>query len=149
MKAARLHTFDETLRREELLRLEELPDPKVQAPDDVIVRIGGAGLCRTDLHIVEGIWRAKVDRPLPYVLGHENAGWVQDVGETVRTVKPGDPVIVHPLVTDGTCPACRLRPVAPYQRALSHQIACHPRSQGRSPLCGRRPHGLPGGTEGV
>ena len=107
MKAARLHTFDETLTREELLRLEELPDPKVQAPDDVIVRIGGAGLCRTDLHIVEGIWRAKVDRPLPYVLGHENAGWVQDVGETVRTVKPGDPVIVHPLVTDGTCPACR------------------------------------------
>ena len=107
MKAARLHTFDETLTREELLRLEELPDPKVQAPDDVIVRIGGAGLCRTDLHIVEGIWRAKVDRPLPYVLGHENAGWVQDVGETVRTVKPGDPVIVHPLLTDGTCPACR------------------------------------------
>lgn len=107
MRAARLHKFDETLKREELLQLEELPDPQIQEPDDVIVRIGGAGLCRTDLHIVEGIWRAKVDRPLPYILGHENAGWVHDVGAAVRIVKPGDPVIVHPLATDGTCPACR------------------------------------------
>ena len=107
MKAARLHAFDETLKRDQLLQLEELPNPQIQEPDDVIVRVGGAGLCRTDLHIVEGIWRAKVDRPLPYILGHENAGWVHEVGTTVKTVKPGDPVIVHPLVTDGTCAACR------------------------------------------
>jgi NAD+-dependent secondary alcohol dehydrogenase Adh1 len=107
MKAARLHAFDETLTREQLLQLEELPQPQIQEPDDVIVRVGGAGLCRTDLHIVEGIWRTKVDRPLPYILGHENAGWVHEVGTSVRTVTPGDPVIVHPLVTDGTCPACR------------------------------------------
>lgn len=107
MKAARLHAYDGSLKREQLLRLEDLPEPKVQEPDDVIVRIGGAGLCRTDLHIVEGIWRAKVDRSLPYILGHENAGWVHDVGAMVRAVKPDDPVIVHPLVTDGICPACR------------------------------------------
>ena len=55
MQAARLHEFDETLKRRELLRVEDLAEPKVQEPDDVIVRIGGAGLCRTDLHIVEGI----------------------------------------------------------------------------------------------
>jgi len=107
MKAARLHQFDETLTREELLRIEEVPEPKVQGPDDVIVRIGGAGLCRTDLHIVEGIWRSKLTPPLPYTLGHENAGWVEAVGEGVRTVKTGDPVIVHPLITDGTCLPCR------------------------------------------
>lgn len=107
MRAARLHKFDETLKRDELLQLEELPNPQVQEPDDVIVRIGGAGLCRTDLHIIAGTWRAKLDPPLPYILGHENAGWVHDVGTAVRNVKPGDPVIVHPLVTDATCPACR------------------------------------------
>jgi NAD+-dependent secondary alcohol dehydrogenase Adh1 len=107
MKAARLHEYDQTLKRDTLLRIEEQPEPKIEEPDEVIVRIGGAGLCRTDLHIIEGIWRSKVDRPLPYILGHENAGWVEHVGHTVRTVKPGDPVIVHPLVTDGTCPACR------------------------------------------
>ena len=44
------------------------------------MRIGGAGLCRTDLHIIEGIWKEKVDVELPYILGHENAGWVEDVG---------------------------------------------------------------------
>ena len=107
MKAARLYEFDETLKRQELLRVEEVPDPQLQEPDDIIVRIAGAGLCRTDLHVVEGIWRSKVDRPLPYVLGHENAGWVETVGESVQTVQPGDPVIVHPLISDGTCPACR------------------------------------------
>ncbi len=107
MQAARLHEFDETLQRTELLRVEDLAEPKLHDPDDVIVRIGGAGLCRTDLHIVEGIWREKVDRPLPYILGHENAGWVHEVGSSVRTMKRGDPVIVHPLVTDGVCPACR------------------------------------------
>ena len=107
MKAARLHQFDETLKRQELLRVEVVPEPRLQEANDVIVRIGGAGLCRTDLHIVEGIWREKVDRPLPYPLGHENAGWVEAVGEGVRTVQPGDSVIVHPIVSDGTCPACR------------------------------------------
>ena len=107
MKAARIHNFDETLKSRELLRVEDVPEPRAQEPDDVIVRIGGAGVCRTDLHIVQGLWRAKIDHPLPYTLGHENAGWVEAVGEIVRTVKPGDPVIVHPLVPDGTCPACR------------------------------------------
>ena len=107
MKAARLHQFDQTLKRRDLLQVEEVPQPTVQEPDDVIVRIGGAGLCRTDLHIVEEVWRSKVDRPLPYTLGHENAGWVEAVGENVRTVNPGEPVIVHPLITDGTCPPCR------------------------------------------
>lgn len=107
MKAARLHAFDATLHRDELVRLEDLPAPRVQEPDDVVVRIGGAGLCRTDLHIVEGIWQTKVDRPLPYILGHENAGWVHAVGDHVRTVTLGDPVLVHPLITDGVCAACR------------------------------------------
>ncbi len=107
MLAARLHEYDETLSRPELVRLEEVPEPKIEEPDDVIVRVGGAGLCRTDLHIIEGVWRTKVNRPLPYILGHENAGWVHAVGEMVRTVRPGDAVIVHPLITDGVCPACR------------------------------------------
>ena len=73
----------------------------------MIVRIGGAGLCRTDLHVMEGIWRGIQDPALPYTLGHENAGWVEEVGSSVTTLRPGDAVIVHPLKTDGVCPACR------------------------------------------
>jgi NAD+-dependent secondary alcohol dehydrogenase Adh1 len=64
-------------------------------------------VCRTDLHIVEGIWRTKVDVALPYIMGHENAGWVEAVGNGVESVKVGDPVICHPLVTSGHCLACR------------------------------------------
>ena len=45
----------------EFVRYEDVPDPKIEKPTDVIVRIGGAGVCRTDLHIVEGIWRSKVE----------------------------------------------------------------------------------------
>ena len=107
MKAVRLHQFDESLKRKNLVEIDDVPEPVIQDHEDVIVRIGGAGLCRTDLHIIEGIWSKKVERPLPYILGHENAGWVHDVGDAVKNVKPGDPVIVHPLITDGICPECR------------------------------------------
>lgn len=107
MLAARLHEYDETFSRSEILRLEEVPEPQVEEPDDVIVRIGGAGLCRSDLHIIDGSLRSQLNTPLPIILGHENAGWVHAVGDMVRTVKPGDPVIVHLVITDGVCPACR------------------------------------------
>ena len=83
-------------------------DPKISRASDVVVRIGGAGVCRTDLHIVEGIWRSKVDVKLPYIMGHENAGWVEAVGfRRLEGVKVGDAVICHPLVTSGHCLACR------------------------------------------
>lgn len=107
MKAARLHKYDPAVQGPEFLNLVAVPDPKIQDADDVIVRIGGAGLCRTDLHIIEGIWRSKVSVQLPYTPGHENAGWVEDTGTEVRHFKKGDAVIVHPLITDGWCPACR------------------------------------------
>jgi len=89
------------------LQLTELPDPEVQGPLDVIVRIGGAGVCRTDLHILEGQWAEKTGVSLPYTIGHENAGWVHAVGDAVTRVKVGDKVILHPLITCGLCRACR------------------------------------------
>ena len=101
MKAARLHEYDTPL------TLDDVSQPDLLGPSDVVVRIGGAGLCRTDLHIIEGVWREKVGVALPYTLGHENAGWVEVAGDGVRTVRVGDAVIVHPLVTCGVCPACR------------------------------------------
>jgi NAD+-dependent secondary alcohol dehydrogenase Adh1 len=88
-------------------QLVEVADPKITSPLDVIVRIGGAGVCRTDLHIIEGQWAAKSGVGLPYTLGHENAGWVAEVGSAVSNVSVGDAVILHPLVTCGLCKACR------------------------------------------
>jgi len=103
VKAARLHSYDD-----DQLKIDDVPEPTISEPSDVIVRIGGAGLCRTDLHIIEGILKETFpDLVLPYTLGHENAGWVQEVGPSVKTVQPGDAVIVHPLESCGVCHGCR------------------------------------------
>ena len=96
MKAALLYEYDEQCKGPDFLRVEAVPDPVRDSDTDVIVRIGGAGLCRTDLHIIEGIWRSKVTVNLPYIPGHENAGWIEEAGPSVRRFKRGDAVIVHP-----------------------------------------------------
>ena len=101
MKAARLHTYHEPL------ALDEVDEPRAAGPLDVVVRVGAAGLCRTDLHIQEGQWAEKSGVTLPYTLGHENAGWIEDVGSAVTNVEVGDAVIVHPFITCGLCRACR------------------------------------------
>ncbi|WP_317441031.1 NAD(P)-dependent alcohol dehydrogenase [Streptomyces collinus] len=87
--------------------MTDVPEPSVTGPYDVVVRIGGAGVCRTDLHILEGQWAEKSGVTLPYTIGHENAGWVHAVGSAVTNVAEGDKVIVHPLITCGLCRACR------------------------------------------
>jgi NAD+-dependent secondary alcohol dehydrogenase Adh1 len=89
------------------LQLTEVPEPQLTGPLDVVVRIGGAGVCRTDLHILEGQWAEKSGVALPYTIGHENAGWVHAIGDAVTNVKVGDKVILHPLITCGLCRACR------------------------------------------
>ncbi|MFJ3405050.1 NAD(P)-dependent alcohol dehydrogenase [Promicromonospora sp. NPDC090134] len=89
------------------LELTEVPVPEPVGPFDVVVRIGGAGVCRTDLHVLEGQWAQKSGVTLPYTIGHENAGWVHAVGSAVTNVAEGDKVIVHPLITCGLCRACR------------------------------------------
>ena len=101
MKAVRLHAFHE------MPVVDEVPEPALRGPLDVIVKIGGAGVCRTDLHIMEGQWDAAMHTPLPYILGHENAGWVHEIGSAVTNVAVGDTVILHPTPTCGLCKACR------------------------------------------
>jgi NAD+-dependent secondary alcohol dehydrogenase Adh1 len=101
VKAVRLHAFHQNP------QIDEVPEPKISGPLDVIVKIGGAGVCRTDLHIMEGQWDAAMGTPLPYTLGHENAGWVHEIGSAVTNVAVGDTVILHPTPTCGLCHACR------------------------------------------
>ncbi len=84
-----------------------MPEPSVKGPLDVVIKIGGAGVCRTDLHIIEGQWDAAMHPALPYTLGHENAGWVHEIGSAVTNVAVGDTVILHPTPTCGLCRACR------------------------------------------
>jgi NAD+-dependent secondary alcohol dehydrogenase Adh1 len=101
MKAVRVHAYGKRP------SVDDVPEPTVSGPLDVLVEIGAAGLCRTDLHIVEGQLAEKSGVSLPYIIGHENAGWVREVGDAVTNVAPGDAVILHPLVTCGLCRPCR------------------------------------------
>jgi NAD+-dependent secondary alcohol dehydrogenase Adh1 len=101
MKAARLHGYHERP------SVDEVPEPKVTDPFEVLVRVGAAGLCRTDLHIYEGQWEHLTHPELPFTLGHENAGWVEEVGSAVSHIAFGDTVILHPHITCGLCRNCR------------------------------------------
>ena len=101
MKAIRVHSYGQPP------SLDDVPEPQATGPDDVVVRIGGAGLCRTDLHIIDGWFADVIPADLPLVLGHENAGWVHAVGPAVEHLAVGDPVICHPNLTCGVCRACR------------------------------------------
>jgi NAD+-dependent secondary alcohol dehydrogenase Adh1 len=101
VKAVRVHAYHEDP------KIDDIPEPTIQGPLDVIVKIGGAGVCRTDLHIVNGDWKEAMNPELPYVIGHENSGWIHEVGAGVTNVAVGDTVILHPLATCGLCRACR------------------------------------------
>ncbi|MGW4334734.1 NAD(P)-dependent alcohol dehydrogenase [Rhodococcus koreensis] len=101
MKAIRVHAYDRKP------SLDDVPEPVIKNPLDVIVKVRGAGVCRTDLHIIEGQWQDKSGVALPYTIGHENAGTVTEIGSAVTNVSVGDSVILHPLATCGLCLACR------------------------------------------
>jgi len=71
-------------------------------PGEVLLQVVGAGLCHSDLHFMEGLFRTH----LPIVMGHESAGIVQAVGEGVTYVEPGDHVVACLSIFCGRCPQC-------------------------------------------
>ncbi len=85
------------------IRVEEVPDPTIQEPTDVIVRITSTGLCGSDLHLYDplGPFLDPGD-----ILGHEPMGVVQEVGPQVTKLKPGDRVVVPFNISCGTCYMC-------------------------------------------
>jgi NAD+-dependent secondary alcohol dehydrogenase Adh1 len=88
------------------LELVERPEPEPIGPRDVVVRIGGAGVCATDLHAIDGLMEP-AGLTVPVVLGHENAGWVHAVGDGVTAAAVGDAVLVYPAYSCGLCVPCR------------------------------------------
>ena len=104
MRAARLHRFTDSM--DDALELEEIDAPAVEGATEVLVEVAGAGWCQTDNHIVQGMWHDD-EKALPQILGHENAGYVAEVGDEVTNVSEGDAVVVLPAATCGTCRGCR------------------------------------------
>lgn len=83
---------------------EEVPDPSIEAPTDVIVRIDTATICGTDLHILKG----DVPEVTPgTILGHEAVATVVEIGGAVTTLEPGDRVLVSCITSCGRCRFCK------------------------------------------
>jgi Zn-dependent alcohol dehydrogenase len=95
VKAAVCREFGAPLTIEELV----LREPH---PDEVLVRVAATAVCHSDIHDINGDFGGG----LPFVGGHETAGRVEEVGEAVDTVRPGDPVVVSLLESCGACRYC-------------------------------------------
>ncbi|EDY59628.1 MULTISPECIES: zinc-dependent alcohol dehydrogenase family protein [Streptomyces] len=83
---------------------EEVPDPAIKEPTDAIVRVRAVTICGTDLHILKG---DVPEVPPGTVLGHEAVGEIVETGSDVRTVRPGDQVLVSCISACGRCAHCR------------------------------------------
>lgn len=81
----------------------ECPRPIAREPDQVIVRVVAAGICRTDLYVARGLIPARD----PVILGHECSGVVAEVGSRVRGLSPGDRVAIMPFLPCRACAPCR------------------------------------------
>lgn len=83
-------------------------DKPTPGPGEVVVKVGGAGACHSDLHLMHDFEGGMLPWSPPFTLGHENAGWVDSIGAGVTMVAEGDAVAVYGPWGCGTCPRCRL-----------------------------------------
>lgn len=97
MRAARLHRIGG------LFQIDEIPTPEI-GDDEVLVQTRTCGVCRTDLHKIDGLGRLQA---LPHTLGHEAAGIVAQTGRKVTHLQPGEPVIPHDFFSCEQCYYCR------------------------------------------
>ena len=86
------------------IRLDEVPDPQIQAPGDAIVRLSASAICGTDLHMVRGTMAGM--RP-GTILGHEGVGVIVELGPDVRNFRVGDRVVIPSTIACGSCSYCR------------------------------------------
>ncbi len=85
------------------VRVDTVPDPRIEHPTDAIIQITSTGICGSDLHLYEvmGAFMDEGD-----ILGHEPMGIVQEVGSDVVHIKPGDRVVVPFNISCGHCYMC-------------------------------------------
>jgi len=86
------------------LAVREVPPPELTNPEDVRIRVRCAALNRLDLFVANGL--PGVDYRFPHIVGSDAAGVVEAVGPAVRSVAPGDRVMINPGLSCGTCQAC-------------------------------------------
>jgi threonine dehydrogenase-like Zn-dependent dehydrogenase len=85
------------------VRVDEVPDPKLEEPNDAIIKVTSSGICGSDLHLYEvmGMYMTEGD-----ILGHEPMGIVEEVGSEVQHIQPGDRVVIPFNISCGSCYMC-------------------------------------------
>src|SRR5687767_6237209 len=103
MLAARMHEYHKPL------LLEQVQEAKNLSGENVLVKVGGAGICRTDIQMIDGYFREYLNLELPCTPGHEIAGWVEDTGNLVpeNFVQKGDLVVVYGGQGCSVCSQCK------------------------------------------
>ncbi|MDL4915435.1 MAG: zinc-dependent alcohol dehydrogenase [Enterobacterales bacterium endosymbiont of Blomia tropicalis] len=86
------------------IRLDDVPDPKIEKPTDAVIKLTASAICGTDLHFVRGTFS---NMQQGTILGHEGVGIVESLGDEVRNFNPGDRVVVCSTLSCGVCPPCR------------------------------------------
>lgn len=102
MRAARMYGYRQPL------VLEEIPIPDI-GPSEVLVKVGGAGMCRTDFQLIDGYFHSNLPMDFPVTPGHEIAGTIDRIGSAVPAaagLSEGDPVVVFGPHGDGSCRQC-------------------------------------------
>ena len=90
------------------MEVQEITDPQIERDTDVLLKIEKVGVCGSDVHYFETGRIGSQVVQFPYIVGHECAATVADVGKAVTSVKPGDPVVVEPAVSCHECDQCRM-----------------------------------------
>lgn len=86
------------------IRLDTVPDPTIKHPTDAIVRITSSAICGTDLHMIRGSMPGMVEGT---IMGHEGVGVIEEVGSSVRNLRPGQRVVIPSTIACGHCSYCR------------------------------------------
>lgn len=86
------------------VEVKEMPEPRIERPDDIIVRLTTSGICGSDLHLVRGM---VPNMPKDFIIGHEPLGIVEETGPEVTRVKRGDRVVIPFTISCGECFFCR------------------------------------------
>lgn len=86
------------------VEVKEVPDPRIEKPDDIIIRLTSTAICGSDLHLIHGMIP---NMPTDYIIGHEPVGIVEEAGPDVTALKKGDKVIIPFNVACGQCRFCQ------------------------------------------
>lgn len=100
---ARIHEYEKPL------SIDNTPKPRISTGEQVLVKVAAAGLCHSDLHLINGQWKDIIPIELPITPGHEVAGWVEEIGNSVPkgVLDVGDLVAVFGGWGCGICFYCK------------------------------------------